>query len=167
MFRAKFSYKATVTKLRQVAVIMLNATPQLLQVVGVGALGLIRSDFEVKSRGGTGVDGTTWKDVTEETKERKRKKGRGSSTAHQINVDRGLLRNSSQPGFSHAEGGNIFDQSNTEDEASVTVGFGMEYAGYVDEVRELIPDPWPDVWLAELNEITEEAIDTILAEGLK
>lgn len=72
-----------------------------------------------------------------------------STIGHQIGVDRGLQRASGSPGFSSAEGKNVFEQT----DVSVTVGYGMNYSGYFDMHRKLFPDKLPEHWFKELEDI--------------
>lgn len=139
----------------------------VLGEVGVYLQSEIRIDFEEKSRGRTS-HGVKWKELTEE---RERQKARGGGwkggpdakpPKSQINVDKGLLRNSSTPGFASTGGKDLFDVR----QDSVTVGYGMEYAKYVDELRPLIPDPAPKEWVEESEKIVAEWLEEELRKQL-
>lgn len=125
-----------------------------LQLIGIALLSEIKLDFEKKSKGGTGASGIKWKALKESTIIRKNKRAGKKAfrdlSQSQINVDRGLLRSSVTPGFTSAEGGNVLEVDTAG--LSVTVGYGMEYAEYVDVKRTLIPEELPVEWIDTIEE---------------
>ena len=139
----------------------------VLELVGISLLSDVKLDFEKKSRHETS-NGIKWKELTDARERAKARKGgwkggkNDTPPKSQINVDTGLLRNSSTPGFSTAGGGNVMKISEHE----VTVGYGREYAKYVDEIRSLIPDPTPKEWVEECEIIVKEWAEELIQEAL-
>lgn len=151
---------------------------ELLQEVGVSVLSDAKRDFEVKSRRGTGADGVRWAELQESTEKKKARRGRkprktksgkprkrdavtGAKFGQsQIGVDKGLLRNSSKPGFTgpDGKGGNIL----TVEGHAVTVGFGRDYATYFDAKRPLLPADLPQKWSEAVDAIVDDWITDVL-----
>lgn len=139
----------------------------VLELVGMSLLSDVRLDFEKKSRRGTS-HGIKWKELTDARERQKARRGgwkggkNDTPPQSQINVDTGLLRNSSTPGFTHEGGGNVLKI----EQHSVTVGYGREYAKYVDEIRQLIPDEAPKEWVEECELIVQEWAGELIREAL-
>lgn len=146
----------------------------ILEVLGIQLLSLIQLDYEVKSRGGSGAGGVTWKPLKPETAKRKGRRGRRNRNRRTtasgrrrpragqtaIGVDTGLQRASATPGYRapDGEGGNVFELGATD----VTVGFGRSYSQYFDDERELIPEPLPMQWQHELDLTASEMLEEVV-----
>ena len=147
---------------------LLDSQKDLMEEVGMYLVSECKLDFEKKSRRGTSLN-IHWKELAESTERQKARKGgwKGkpdeSPPKSQIGVDRGLLRNSQQPGFASSGGRDVFDAKSD----SVTVGYGMEYAKYFDEKRTLIPDPAPKEWIDECESIVSEWLEEEIQKRLQ
>jgi len=150
---------------KRVQELLARERQNVLRLMGVQLLSLSQTDFQKKSRGGAGADGTRWQPLKASTVRAKSRRGKRNERRKktssgkrrpavgrtQIGVDTGLLRASAQPGFagSDGRGGNVF--ALTPD--SVTVGYGRNYAKYFDAARPLMPDPLPADWQKRLENI--------------
>lgn len=141
-----------------------------MDVVGLFLVSEAKLDFEEKSREGTS-HGIKWDPLKESTEIRKAKKNSNykhekgkSPPKSQINVDRGLLRNSQTPGFSHPEHVELYKVA---EQGEVTVGYGMDYAKYVDEKRQLLPDEAPKEWVDECELMTLEWLEELIRKRLE
>lgn len=158
---------------------------ELLLEIGQRLLSLQQLNFEKKSRRGAGDDGVVWAPLAESTERKKFRKGiraargkrkremqaqlfRGQVPRSQIGVDTGIMRNCVTPGFRAPDGGggNILEVQG----ASVTVGYGREYARYFDEgngrspARPLMPDELPQAWQASVERLAENWARDIVSE---
>ena len=138
-----------------------------MEAVGLYLISEIKLAFEDKSRRRT-VHGLKWKELKKETERAKARKGgwkggpKATPPQSQIGVDRGLMRNSVNPGFASTGGKDLFDNRGE----SITVGYGMKYAKYFDEDRELIPDPVPKEWIEEAELMTQDWLDESIRKAL-
>lgn len=129
----------------------------LMEEVGMYLVSELKLDFEKKSNRGTS-NGIKWKELDPATERQKARKGgwKGkpgeTPPQSQIGVDKGLLRNSQNPGFATVGGRDVFDARQDQ----VTVGYGMEYAKYFDDARPLIPEEAPKEWTEEVEAIVSE-----------
>ncbi len=89
------------------------------------------------------------------------------TSSHQIGVDTGRLRDSSQPGYDggDSKGGNLFEAT----EQSVKVGYGRTYAKFFDEKRKLLPaqDNVPQEWIAGLEKIAHRQTLRAMGEAFR
>jgi hypothetical protein len=147
---------------------LLDSQKELMEEVGLYLVSECKLDFEKKSRRGTSLN-IRWKELAESTERQKARRGgwKGKPDekppASQIGVDKGLLRNSQQPGFAASGGRDVFETR----QDSVTVGYGMEYAKYFDEKRTLIPDPAPKEWIDECEAIVSDWLEEELQKRLQ
>lgn len=138
-----------------------------MESLGLYLIQEVRIDFEEKSRRKQS-HGIKWRELSPARERQKARRGGWKGTKKdtppqsQINVDKGLLRNSATPGFSSVGGKDLFDTR----EDSVTIGYGMNYAKYVDEDRTLIPDPAPKEWLEEMEQMTKEWLEDEIKKQL-
>lgn len=153
--------------LRSVPAIMESEQRDHMESIGLYLVSECKIDFEAKSRGGESHK-IKWKSLNPSTERAKARKGgwKGATSetppSSQINVDTGLLRNSQTPGFSALGADDEFRAS----EESVTVGYGMKYAKYVDEVRTLIPNETPKEWVEECEKMTQEWLEELIRKSL-
>lgn len=71
---------------------------------------------------------------------------------YQIGVDKGMQRQSLQPGKGKGDAGPNLLYA----ESSVTVGATMHYSPEFDKHRQIIPDKLPDAWLTEIEKTVAE-----------
>jgi hypothetical protein len=155
------------------------AKHEILTAWGIHALSILKDEFYVKAHGGVDVWGIKWDDVTEETLHRRlmrlkgyRKlkaggKGRkrrldAEIETHDIGIDTGRLVGGLQSGISP---GAVFDVQAD----FVTVGAdpidpisGVHYASYFDAHRQIAPDEFDFVQIAEFESIAERAISAVV-----
>lgn len=179
MFSVAIDTSGLVRKIEEVER-RLSDTGDVLQDVGVFVLGEVRQDFETLSRGGTSkADGRQWKPLAKSTEVMKAMKGgwrppgqkksapkqnvfqilkavsKGqyddvNPPKSQVGVDTGMLRNASAPGVQ----GNLFDVD--EQQARVTVGYGVKHARFFNADRPLLPERVPSEWSEGCIEIVDE-----------
>lgn len=99
---------------------------------------LALKDFDAKSRGGAGADGTTWK--------RKQAPGR-------IGIDTGELRASLR-----VRSGGVG--------ADVWAEYTAPHAEVFDAQRRLLPEEYPDAWKAALEPAVEQWAEKLIQEKL-
>lgn len=89
------------------------------------------------------------------------------TSSHQIGVDTGRLRDSSQPGYDggDSKGGNIFEAT----EQAVKVGYGRTYAKFFDAQRKLLPsqNDVPQDWVAGLEAIAHRQTLRAMGEAFR
>jgi len=86
----------------------------------------------------------------------------------QIGVDTGLMRNTVIPGYKagDSKGDNIFEVQG----ATVTVGYGREYAPWFDEgterqpARPLMPNAMPPTWATAIDRVVQDWVQDIVSE---
>lgn len=91
-----------------------------------------------------------------------------SPNKSQIGVDTGMMRNTVTPGYkaSDGKGDNVFEVEG----ATVTVGYGREYAPYFDAgsdrvpARPLMPDRMPDQWMDAIDRVVGSWVQDIVSE---
>ncbi len=151
--------------LSEIADSLSQGLEDVLLAVGTEMTGYVMEDFEAKSRGGSGADGTQWKPLDPKTIKRKAKRAKGGNTQTQIGVDTGLMRASAMPGLASQAAENaapIEIQGN-----EVTVGFRRRYSKYFDKSRTLIPDPIPQEWVDAAEEIVEQWVTDLWNQRIK
>lgn len=179
MFSVSIETSGLVRKIEE-AERRLNNTGDVLQDVGVYVLGEVRKDFETLSRGGTSdADGRKWKPLAKSTEVVKAMKGgwrppgqkksapkqnifqvlkavnKGqyddvNPPKSQVGVDTGMLRNASAPGVQ----GNVFKVD--EQQARVTIGYGVKHARYFNSERPLLPERVPTDWSQGCVDLVQE-----------
>jgi len=87
--------------------------------------------------------------------------GLGSVPKSQIGVDRGMLRNSSTPGYAgpDGQGGNVLEVKGNR----VSVEYGRSYAKWFDEKRPLFPTTAPQSWVDGIDSIVRDWVDQQLS----
>lgn len=168
MYRVTFPIEQLKQAIRRNRRVVRDSIADVLEVVGIQLLSEIQIDYDVKSRGSTGVAGG-WRPLKPATIRQKNRRGRGRRTRSQraragssaIGIDTGAQRNSATPGFrgTDGEGGNVFEIG----AADVTVGFGRSYSKHFDNDRELIPDPLPQAWTDDLDQTVSEMLEEIIS----
>lgn len=144
----------------------------LTHALGVKLLSLSQQAYRVKSRGGAGSDGITWKPLAASTlakkgrrgkrndKRKKTKGGKVRPTAKGvIGIDTGLQLASASPG--HAN--NLF----RNDRSSVTVGYNRTYSKYFDAVRPLLPETLPQSWRSQMAAMILRWAQKIIQAAIK
>lgn len=151
----------------------------LLNAVGVELLSLSQQAYLVKSRGGKGSDGISWKPLAASTikhrnrrgKENAKRKTTKSGKARPIGGgvaigrgETGFQLSSASPGFSgpDGKGGNLFRLTASE----VTVGYNRTYSKYFDQNRPLLPVTLPDKWRKKCDAIVVRWGQDIIARNL-
>lgn len=132
----EFDAADTMARIQRVRDRLRERRPQLLRAWGRELLDRAHRDFDAKSAGGQGSDGSSWKPLLPATVRRK-----GGST--RIGVRSGELE---QPA------GDLIRLNRS----SVTAGFGDAHAEYFDEQRPLLPERMPDAWYQHLAQMALE-----------
>jgi hypothetical protein len=175
-FSVTLDTASVVQKLRRARVAFATKQRDALEAVGVAVLSRSQLDYRTKSRGGTGTDGIKWEPLKPATVKAKSRRGRkqanrattksgkprptGNATAIGINL--GLQLSSASPGFRVSNGGNIFRLTNTD----ITVGYGMKYSQFFDELRPLLPEKLPPVWREEAQAIVNRWAEQIVKDAI-
>lgn len=175
MFRVRFPLQELRAQAANIDQRLRKEQPTILMVLGVQLLSFVSEAYNVKSRGGTGSDGITWKPLNPKTIKAKNRRGkrnfkrtatksgkeRPTANDSLIGVNTGLQRASASPGFRGDA------QAFVLGEAQITVGFNLSYSKFFDETRPLLPDPIPESWQRELEALVQDWADRIVKEELK
>lgn len=176
-FAVNFPADGIRAKLRRAKVAFGTQQQPVLEAMGVAVLSQSQQAYRVKSRGGMGSDGITWKPLAASTIAKRNRRGKKNAKRTttksgkarpiggtvSIGIDTGLQLNSASPGFKAVGGGNIMRLTNT----SITVGYGRSYSVYFDEHRPLLPDKLPEPWLKELEAIVGRWAVDLLKKAVK
>ena len=120
------------------------ARQEIRRTVGDVLLRFVQEDFDLKSRGGTGVGGIRWSPLSPETAVRKR--------SRVIGVERGELERSARVVF-----GGL-----ASDEMDVAVLFTAPHAEFFDRDRPLLPETTPATWDGEIGRVTGEWAEKVI-----
>lgn len=127
---------------------------ELLTILGEYLVTRICSDYETKSRGGTGEDGISWAAP-------KLRAGSGNARPRKNTIG---IRTGRQIASIQFE---VQGSGNADSPAIVLAGASTNYAAKFDRLRPITTDSLPEKWLSELEVKIEDHANEVVERALK